>query len=61
MATGSGSSTGRPSSPTFKEKFMSFVTESEKPKELKDREKVEKRLTEVCCLSYNPCIINTGR
>ncbi len=43
-----GTSAGRPPSPTLKEKFMNFVGESEKPKELKDREKVEKRLTEVC-------------
>lgn len=39
MATGSS---------TLREKFMNFVGETEKPKELKDREKVEKRLTEVC-------------
>ncbi len=50
MAT--GSLTGPP---TFKEKLMNFVGESERNKEVKDREKVEKRLTEVhvyMCIPY---------
>ena len=41
---------GRPSSPTLGEKIVKNLTggvDREKPKELRDREKVERRLTEV--------------
>ena len=40
-------SLGRPPSPSLGEKIVKNLTDREKPKELRDREKVERRLTEV--------------